>query len=84
MTSRRRKNPGWPKPSNVRGNMAKTNRWMQKVSSGIKKRGTEGVFSARAHRQGHSTHEQAELDKHKSGKIGKRARLALAFASAKH
>ena len=61
-----------------------TNRWMQKVSSGIKKRGTEGVFSGAAHRAGKSTHEFAEEHKHSKGKIGKRARLALAFASARH
>lgn len=60
------------------------NRWMQKVSSGIKHRGTKGVFSSAAHRAGKSTHEFAEEHKHSSGKIGKRARLALAFASAKH
>ena len=59
-------------------------RWMQKVSSGIKRRGTEGVFSAAAKRAGKSTHEFAEEHKHSSGKVGKRARLALAFASARH
>lgn len=60
------------------------NRWMQKVSSGIKHRGTEGVFSSAAHRAGKSTHAFAEEHKHSSGKVGKRARLALAFASARH
>ena len=60
------------------------NRWMSKVSSGIKHRGTEGVFSAAAHRAGKSTHAFAEAHKHSSGKVGKRARLALAFASARH
>lgn len=64
--------------------MAKTNRWMQSVNKGIKKRGTEGVFSSAAHRAGRSTHEFAEEHKHSSGKVGKRARLALAFASARH
>jgi len=59
-------------------------RWMQKVSEGIKKRGTEGVFSSAAHRAGKSTHAFAEEHKHSSGKVGKRARLALAFAHAKH
>lgn len=61
-----------------------TNRWMQKVASGIKHRGTKGVFSSAAKRAGKSTHEFAEEHKHSSGKIGKRARLALAFASARH
>jgi hypothetical protein len=60
------------------------NRWMQKVSSGIKKRGTEGVFSGAAHRAGKSTHEFAEEHKHSSGKTGQRARLALAFSKARH
>lgn len=60
------------------------NRWMGKVASGIKHRGTEGVFSSAAKRAGKSTHEFAEEHKHSEGKIEKRARLALAFASAKH
>jgi len=59
-------------------------RWMQGVKSGMKRRGTEGVFSSAAHRAGESTHQFAEEHKHSSGKIGKRARLALAFASARH
>lgn len=59
-------------------------KWMQKVSSGIKHRGTEGVFSSAAHRAGKSTHEFAEEKKHSPGKVGKRARLAIAFASARH
>lgn len=58
--------------------------WMQKVSSGIKSRGTKGVFSGAAAKAGKSTHEFAEEHKHDSGKTGNRARLALAFASAKH
>ena len=59
-------------------------KWMQSVSRGIEKRGTKGVFKAAAERAGKSTHEFAEEHKHSSGKIGKRARLALAFSSAKH
>lgn len=58
--------------------------WMAKVSSGIKSRGTKGVFKKAAERAGKSTHEYAEEKKHSSGKIGRRARLALVFASAKH
>jgi hypothetical protein len=61
-----------------------TNRWMGKVASGIKKRGTEGVFSGAAHRAGKSTAEFASEHLHDKGKLGKRARLAKAFASAKH
>jgi hypothetical protein len=59
------------------------NRWMSGVKEGMKRRGTEGSFSALAHRKGHSTHQEAEMDKHKSGKVGKKARLALAFESAR-
>lgn len=57
------------------------NRWMQGVSAGIKKRGTAGVFKRAAEHAGKSTHELAEEKKHSKGKIGKRARLALAFES---
>ena len=63
--------------------MAKS-RWMQGVANKIKSSGHEGVFSSAAHRAGESTHEFAESHKHSAGKIGKRARLALAFAKAKH
>jgi hypothetical protein len=63
--------------------MAK-NRWMQGVSKEIKASGHEGVFSSAAARAGKSTHEFAEEHEHSPGKIGKRARLALAFAKAKH
>ncbi len=59
------------------------NRWMQKVSEKIKSSGHKGVFKAAAHRAGKSTHEFAEEHAHSSGKTGKRARLALAFASAR-
>jgi len=57
---------------------------MQSVSKGIKKSGHAGVFRAAAHRAGESTHAFAEEHKHSSGKIGKRARLALAFSKARH
>lgn len=59
-------------------------RWMGAVKETMKKRGTEGVFSSAAHRAGKSTSEFAHEHEHSSGKIGKRARLALAFASARH
>lgn len=59
-------------------------RWMQGVRKKMEQRGTEGTFSAAAKRAGKSTHEFAEEHKHSKGKIGKRARLALAFASANH
>jgi hypothetical protein len=57
---------------------------MQKVASKIKSSGHKGVFKAAAARHGMSTHAYAEKEQHASGKVGKRARLALAFASAKH
>lgn len=60
------------------------NRWMQKESQREAHAGTKGVFSSAAKRAGKSTHEFAEEHKHSKGKVGKRARLALAFASAKH
>ena len=59
------------------------NRWMQKAKEGMEKKGTVGSFRRIAERKGHSTHEEAELDKHKSGKIGKKARMALAFEAAR-
>jgi hypothetical protein len=64
--------------------MAGAKRWMQGVARGIKKRGTKGVFKAAAQRAGMSTRAYAEKKKHASGKVGRRARLALAFMSAKH
>jgi hypothetical protein len=59
-------------------------KWMGHVARGIKKRGTKGVFKAAAQRAGMSTRAYAEKKKHASGKVGRRARLALAFMSAKH
>lgn len=59
-------------------------KWMQKVSEGIKKRGTKGVFAAAAERAGMSTRAYAEKHKHSGGTIGRRANLALAYMSAKH
>ena len=59
-------------------------KWMQRVSEGIKSRGTRGVFKKAAEAHGKSTHEYAEEKKHASGKTGARARLALAFSKARH
>jgi len=39
-----------------------------------------GIFKAAAERAGKSTQEYAEENKHASGKLGSRARLALTFA----
>lgn len=58
-------------------------RWMSKEASREKHAGTRGVFKAAAHRAGKSTHEFAEEHKHSSGTVGKRARMALAFAAAR-
>lgn len=58
--------------------------WMSKVSEGIKSRGTKGVFKRAAERAGKSTSEYANEHAGDSGKLGKRARLAKAFASARH
>jgi hypothetical protein len=57
--------------------------WMQGVRRGMEKRGTKGVFKRAAEAHGESTHEYAEEKKHSSGKVGARARLALAFESGK-
>jgi hypothetical protein len=62
--------------------MAK-NRWMQNEAAREKSAGTKGSFTAIAQAHGRSVPEEAEADKHKSGKIGGKARMALAFASAK-
>lgn len=52
------------------------------IANEIEKKGTKGVFKAAAERAGKSTREYAEENKHASGKLGKRARLALTFMSA--
>jgi hypothetical protein len=57
---------------------------MGKVAAGIKRKGHEGIFSSAAHRAGKSTAEFASEHLHDKGKLGKRARLAKAFASARH
>lgn len=59
-------------------------KWMQHEASREKHAGTKGIFKRAAERAGKSTREYAEEEKHASGKTGKRARLALAFMSAKH
>jgi len=58
-------------------------RWMQKEAEREKKAGTKGSFTRIAKAHGRSVHAEAEHDKHKSGKIGQKARMALAFAKAK-
>jgi hypothetical protein len=58
--------------------------WMASVKKGIEHRETKGVFKRAAERAGKSTAEFASEHAHDSGKLGKRARLAKAFASARH
>jgi len=58
--------------------------WMQKESEREQHAGTKGVFKRAAQRAGKSTREYAEEKKNAGGTTGKRARLALAFMSAKH
>ena len=60
------------------------NRWMQKESEREKKAGTRGSFTRIAESHGRTTHEEAEVDKSKGGKIGKKARMAIAFEKAAH
>jgi hypothetical protein len=57
---------------------------MQAEASREKHAGTKGSFTRIANAHGHTVHEEAEEDKSKGGKIGKKARMALAFESARH
>lgn len=59
------------------------NRWIQHATEKMKKKGTTGSFRAIAKRHGRSTSEEAHADAHKSGKIGQKARFALAMESAR-
>jgi hypothetical protein len=59
------------------------NRWMSKEASREKSAGTKGSFTRIAERHGRSVHEEAVHDEHKPGKVGKKARMALAFAKAR-
>lgn len=43
----------------------------------MKKKGTQGSFTRIAKSHGRSVHAEAEADKHKAGKVGKKARFAL-------
>jgi len=54
----------------------KSDHWMQ----GAVKH--PGSFTAAANRAGKPVHEYAEEEKHASGKLGRRARLALTFEKA--
>jgi hypothetical protein len=58
-------------------------KWMQGVKKEMKRKGTEGSFSRAAKAHGMSTSAYAHEKAHSPGLVGKRARLALAFASAR-
>jgi len=60
------------------------NNWMKKEGEREKHAGTKGSFTKIAKSHGRSVHAEAEHDKHKSGKVGGKARMALAFAAARH
>lgn len=59
------------------------NRWMQHEAQREKHAGTKGSFTRIAHAHGRSVHAEAEADKHKSGKVGQKARMALVFENAR-
>jgi hypothetical protein len=56
--------------------------WMSNEGAREKRAGTKGSFTRIAERHGRSVHEEAEADKHKGGKVGKKALMALAFEKA--
>lgn len=58
------------------------NRWMQHAAKKMKAKGTEGSFTRIAHEHGRSVPAEAQADKGKPGKIGKKARMAIAFEHA--
>jgi hypothetical protein len=59
-------------------------RWMQHAANKMKEEGTEGSFTRIAHEHGRSVPAEAQADKNKPGKIGKKARMAIAFEGAHH
>ena len=59
------------------------NNWMAKEGRREKREGTKGSFTRIANAHGRSVHAEAEADKHKSGKVGQKARMALAFSMAR-
>lgn len=56
--------------------------WMASEGKREQKAGTKGSFTRIADRHGRTVHQEAEADKHKGGKIQKKALMALAFAKA--
>jgi hypothetical protein len=76
-------NPSSIQKEKVIGGRNMSKHWMQAADKSIKKNGTKGVFKAAAEKAGKSTEEFAEEHKNDSGKLGARARLALAFMSSR-
>jgi len=64
--------------------MATNSRWMQHESKREARAGTKGSFSRAAHAHGESTSAYAHHKEHAKGKVGKKARMALMFAEARH
>jgi hypothetical protein len=59
-------------------------KWMQKAAERMKKKGTVGSFTRMAKRAGKGVQEYAHMKASAPGKVGKKARFALAAAKAKH
>lgn len=57
--------------------------WMSREAAREKHAGTKGSFSRAAKAHGMSTSAYAHEKEHSSGKVGKKARMALAFAAAR-
>lgn len=55
-------------------------KWMQAESEREEKAGTKGSFSRAAKRAGKSTSEFAQEKKSASGKMGRKARMAMMYA----
>lgn len=56
--------------------------WMSEEGRREKSKGTKGSFTRIANRNGRTVHQEAEADKYKGGKVGKKALMALAFEKA--
>jgi hypothetical protein len=59
-------------------------KWMQKASERMKEKGTVGSFTRAAKKAGKSVGEFAQEKSHAPGKMGKKARFALAARKAVH
>ena len=56
--------------------------WMAEEAKRERSAGTKGSFTRIAQRHGRSVHAEAEADKHKGGKIQKKALMSIAFEKA--